>query len=71
MIIRNYAINLILFAQLAERPSTAMQACLAVAGLPRCGGSMTYDQIISNASVYHMLSCFLIFTGAIADIHNA
>jgi hypothetical protein len=46
MIIRNYAINLILFAQLA--------------GLPRCGGSMTYDQIISNASVYYILSCFLI-----------
>gem|GEM_PF-3142792 len=26
---------------------------------------------ISNASVYHIVSCFLIFTGAIADIHNS
>jgi hypothetical protein len=24
----------------------------------------------SDASVYHKASCFLIFTGAIADVHN-
>jgi hypothetical protein len=31
---------------------------------------MIGDRSNGNASVYHMLSRFLSFTGAIADIHN-
>jgi hypothetical protein len=61
MIIRNYATNLIFFAQLAGRPATARQAD----DVPIAIGRST-----SNANVYHVLSCFLIFTGAIADIHK-
>jgi hypothetical protein len=33
------------------------------------GRPMTGDQSTNNASVYHMLSCFLIFTGSIVEIH--
>jgi len=60
LIVRNYATNLIFFAQLAGKPATARQADY----VPIAIGRST-----SNASVYHMLSCFLISTGAIADVH--
>jgi hypothetical protein len=33
------------------------------------GRPMTGDRSTSNASVYHVLSCFLIFTGVIENIH--
>ncbi|SFT53816.1 hypothetical protein SAMN04489724_1213 [Algoriphagus locisalis] len=33
------------------------------------GRPMTGDRSTSNASVYHTLSRFLPFTGAIADLH--
>jgi hypothetical protein len=66
MIIRNYATYLIFFAQLAGppqrgRPATARQADDVSIGIGRS---------TSNTNVYHVLSCFLIFTGAIADIHK-
>jgi hypothetical protein len=61
MIIRNYATNLIFFAQLAGRPAKARQAD----DVPIAIGRST-----SNASVHHTVSCFLIFTGAIADVHT-
>jgi len=67
MIIRNYATNLIFFAQLARsppqrgRPATARQAD----GVPIAVGIST-----SKSSVYHIVSCFLIFIGAIEGIRN-
>gem|GEM_PF-2238108 len=33
------------------------------------GRPMTGDQSTNNASVYHILSCFLIFTGSTVEIH--
>jgi len=36
----------------------------------QAGRPMTGDRSTRNASVYHTLSRFLPFTGAIADIHN-
>jgi hypothetical protein len=61
MIVRNYTTNLIFFAQLAVTPATARQAD----DVP-----IAIERSISNATVYHILSCFLIFTGAIADTQN-
>jgi len=59
VIIRNYASNLIFFTQLAASP-------------PQRGKPMTFRSHRKKYwySVYHMLSRFLPFTGAIADIHN-
>jgi hypothetical protein len=80
MIVRNYTTNLIFFAQLAVTPATARQARHSEAGPPQRGRPATARQAddvpiaiersISNATVYHILSCFLIFTGAIADTQN-
>ena len=60
MIIRNYATNLIFFAQLAGIPAAARQAD----DVPIAIGRST-----SDVSVYHIVSYFLIFTGTIAGIH--
>jgi hypothetical protein len=61
VIIRNYANNLIFLAQLAGRPTTARQAD----NVPIAIGTST-----SNASICHILRCFLTVTGAIAYIHK-
>jgi hypothetical protein len=60
VIIRNYASDLIFLAQLAGKPATARQADEVLIAVGRITG---------NVSVYPILSYFLIFTGAIADVH--
>jgi hypothetical protein len=68
MIIRNDASDLFFFAYLAGRPAKARQTRQGEAGPPRRGRPMTDDRSTGNASVYHILSRFLPFTGTIADI---
>jgi hypothetical protein len=60
LIIRNDASDLFFLAYLAGRPATARQADDVPIAIGRSTG---------NASVYHILSRFLPFTGAIADKH--